>query len=35
MIVILIIIICAIAFTAWLLIVGGYNIFEEIDDDED
>lgn len=35
MIVLTVIIIAAVALTAWLVVLGGYNIFEEIDDDED
>lgn len=35
MIVLTVIIIAAVALTAWMVVVGGYNILEEIDDDED
>lgn len=35
MIVLIIIIIAAVSLTAWLVIVGGYNILEEIDDEDE
>lgn len=35
MIALTVIIIAAVALTAWMVVVGGYNIFEEIDDDDE